>query len=101
MSIGGRGSLSSASSVSSPQRRSATSSEGSSSKIQHSTSSGRAGVSDAGGSRASTYLSCPSDEDRVDSLIAIGEPLAALPGRELIIARLLTDDTQLAEPRLR
>jgi DNA-binding SARP family transcriptional activator len=38
-----------------------------------------------------------SDESRLDSLVAIGEPLASLPGRELIIARLLSDDTQLAE----
>jgi hypothetical protein len=38
-----------------------------------------------------------SDENRLDSLVAIGEPLASLPGRELIIARLLSDDTQLAE----
>ena len=36
------------------------------------------------------------DEDRLDSLLAVGEPLAALPGRELIIARLLADDTELA-----
>jgi DNA-binding SARP family transcriptional activator len=42
-------------------------------------------------------LIVPSDENRLDSLVAIAEPLASLPGRELIIARLLSDDTQLAE----
>jgi len=40
-------------------------------------------------------LVVPSDEGQLDSLLAVGEQLAALPGWELIIARLLSDDTQL------
>ncbi len=40
-------------------------------------------------------LVLPSTEDRLDELLAIAEPLAKLPGRELIIARLLRDETEL------
>ena len=40
-------------------------------------------------------LVLPSADDRLDGLLAIGEPLAALPGRELIIARLLEDEGAL------
>ena len=40
-------------------------------------------------------LVIPSAEDQVDPLLAIAEPLAALPGRELIIARLVEDEDAL------
>jgi DNA-binding SARP family transcriptional activator len=40
-------------------------------------------------------LVLPSSHDRVESLLAIAEPLGGLPGRELIIARLLPDETDL------
>jgi DNA-binding SARP family transcriptional activator len=40
-------------------------------------------------------LVLPSAEDRVDHLLAVAEPLAALPGRELIIARLVDDESAL------
>jgi DNA-binding SARP family transcriptional activator len=40
-------------------------------------------------------LVLPSEEDRLEGLLAIGEPLARLPGRELIIARLVEDETEL------
>jgi hypothetical protein len=41
-------------------------------------------------------LLVPSREDRLDTLLAVGAPLAARPGRELILARLLADDAELA-----
>jgi DNA-binding SARP family transcriptional activator len=41
-------------------------------------------------------LVLPSGEDRLDALLAIAEPLAKFPGRELIIGRLLADETELA-----
>jgi DNA-binding SARP family transcriptional activator len=41
-------------------------------------------------------LVLPSDERRLDALLRIAEPLARRPGRELLIARLLTDDGELA-----
>ena len=47
----------------------------------------------AGPGRALLVL--PSTEDRLDELLAIVEPLAKLPGRELIIARLLQDESEL------
>jgi DNA-binding SARP family transcriptional activator len=42
-----------------------------------------------------TVLVLSSDEDQLDGLLAIAEPLAKLPGRELIIARLVEDETDL------
>ena len=44
---------------------------------------------------ARAVLVLPSDDDRIDSLVAIAEPLAKLPGRELIIARLVADENEL------
>lgn len=41
-------------------------------------------------------LVVPSDEDRLEGLLAIAEPLARRPGRELIIARLIADEGELA-----
>jgi DNA-binding SARP family transcriptional activator len=40
-------------------------------------------------------LIVPSNESRLDALLAVAEPLASIPGRELIVARLLADDTEL------
>jgi len=40
-------------------------------------------------------LVLPSDEDQLDRLLAIAEVLATLPGRELIIARLVEDEAEL------
>jgi DNA-binding SARP family transcriptional activator len=40
-------------------------------------------------------LVLPSAEDRLDRLLAIAEPLAALPGRELMIARLVGNEGEL------
>ena len=40
-------------------------------------------------------LLVPSAEDRLNRLLAIAEPLAALPGRELIIARLVENEGAL------
>jgi DNA-binding SARP family transcriptional activator len=40
-------------------------------------------------------LVLPSDDDRLEDLLAIAEPLGALPARELIIARLVTDEVEL------
>ena len=41
-------------------------------------------------------LVLPSEDIQVDALLAIAEPLARFPARELMIARLLTDETELA-----
>jgi DNA-binding SARP family transcriptional activator len=40
-------------------------------------------------------LVLPSADDRLDGLLAIAEPLASLPMRELIVARLLADESEL------
>jgi DNA-binding SARP family transcriptional activator len=51
-----------------------------------------------GGSVSETrglVLVLPRDEGRLDSLLAIGEPLARSPQRELIIARLIADESEL------
>ena len=40
-------------------------------------------------------LVLPSDEDQLDGLLAIAGPLAQLPGRELIIARLVEHESEL------
>ncbi len=40
-------------------------------------------------------LVLPSDEHRLDALLAIAEPLAGLPSRELVIARLVEDESQV------
>jgi len=55
----------------------------------------RAGVagSSAGSDRAVLVL--PLRENRLDALLAIAEPLAVPPTRELIIARLLADESEL------
>jgi DNA-binding SARP family transcriptional activator len=47
----------------------------------------------AGPGRALLVL--PSTEDRLDGLLAVAEPLAKLPGRELIIGRLLAHESEL------
>ena len=44
-------------------------------------------------------LVLPSDDDRLEDLLAIAEPLARLPARELIIARLLADESELDQRR--
>ena len=41
-------------------------------------------------------LVLPSDDERLDALLAVAEPLARLPGRALLIARLLPDEALLA-----
>lgn len=41
-------------------------------------------------------LVLPSADDRLDGLLAVAEPLARLPGRELIIGRLLANEGELA-----
>ena len=41
-------------------------------------------------------LVLPSSDERVEALLAVAEPLARLPGRALLIARLLPDETVLA-----
>jgi DNA-binding SARP family transcriptional activator len=41
-------------------------------------------------------LVLPSHEDRLDALLAVAEPLATSPSRELIIARLVADESALA-----
>ncbi len=41
-------------------------------------------------------LVLPSADDRLDGLLAIAEPLASFPARELIVARLLADASGLA-----
>jgi len=41
-------------------------------------------------------LVLPSDDERLEALLAVAEPLATLPGRSLLIARLLPDETLLA-----
>jgi hypothetical protein len=55
---------------------------------------GRRAVADAQPDR--TVLVLPSEEYRLDELLAVAEPLAMLPGRELLIARLLPDEVALA-----
>jgi DNA-binding SARP family transcriptional activator len=40
-------------------------------------------------------LVLPADEDRIDRAIAVGELFAAVQGRELIVARLVPDETAL------
>jgi DNA-binding SARP family transcriptional activator len=42
-------------------------------------------------------LVLPAAEHRLDGLLAIAEPLAALPGRELIVAWLVEDETALEQ----
>lgn len=41
-------------------------------------------------------LVLPSADEQLDALLAVAEPLAALPGRALLIARLLADEASLA-----
>jgi DNA-binding SARP family transcriptional activator len=41
-------------------------------------------------------LVLPSTDERTDDLLTIAEPLALLPGRELLIARLLPDESPLS-----
>jgi DNA-binding SARP family transcriptional activator len=45
---------------------------------------------------AGAVLALPSREDRLDGLLAIAEPLVAAQSRELIIARLVADEAELA-----
>ena len=44
-----------------------------------------------------TLLVAPSGEDTVDTLLSIAEPLATLPGRELLIAHLVREESKLAD----
>ena len=41
-------------------------------------------------------LILPSADERLDALLVVAEPLAALPGRSLLIARLVADEASLA-----
>jgi len=50
---------------------------------------------DPAAGRDRALLVLPSDEDRLDGLLAVAEPLARLPGRELIIGRLLAEESEL------
>jgi DNA-binding SARP family transcriptional activator len=66
----------------------------------------RSAAVDASGSLRGAVLVVMLGEDRLDELLAIAEPLARDPSRELILARLLTDrgdvaaaTTELAERR--
>jgi DNA-binding SARP family transcriptional activator len=43
-----------------------------------------------------TLLVVPSGDERLDALLAVAEPLAALPDRSLILARLLTEESEVA-----
>lgn len=43
-----------------------------------------------------SILVLPAEDDSVDALLTVAEPLAGLPGRELIIARLVTEESKLA-----
>lgn len=45
--------------------------------------------------RISSCSSLPSSDDRLDALLEAAAPLARLPGRALLIARLLADEAQL------
>jgi DNA-binding SARP family transcriptional activator len=45
--------------------------------------------------RVGAILLVPADEVRLEAFLAIAEPLARLPGRELIIARLLKEESEL------
>jgi len=47
-------------------------------------------------SRQRAIMAVAADEDRLDELLAIAEPLARQPARELILARFLEDDSNLA-----
>ena len=93
MSTEGRGRCSWRSSGSSPPRRSTRSSGRFWRRIRRSTWTGPTPAPAAGPGRA--LLVVPSTLDRLDELLAIAEPLAQLPGRELIIARLLQDEGEL------
>jgi DNA-binding SARP family transcriptional activator len=43
-----------------------------------------------------TLLVAPSRDDRLDALLSVAEPLAALPNRALLIARLVADERDVA-----
>jgi DNA-binding SARP family transcriptional activator len=43
-----------------------------------------------------TQLVVPGADDRIDALLSVAKPLAALPGRALIVARLAEHESQLA-----
>ena len=42
-----------------------------------------------------SLLAVASDSERLDALVSVVEPLARLPGRELILARLVEDESEL------
>ena len=48
-------------------------------------------TSDPAATPGRAVLVLPSAEDRLDGLLTVAEPLARLPGRELIIGRLLAN----------
>jgi DNA-binding SARP family transcriptional activator len=50
----------------------------------------------AGATPGRAVLVLPSAEDRLDGLLTVAEPLARLPGRELIIGRLLANEEELS-----
>ena len=47
--------------------------------------------------RDRAVLLVPADEDGLDGLLSLAEPLAKLPGRELIIARMVGDERELED----
>jgi DNA-binding SARP family transcriptional activator len=50
-----------------------------------------------GPSRGRSVLVVASDEEPLDALLSLAEPLARLPGSELIIARLVADELELSD----
>ena len=56
-----------------------------------------AGTSAGRGERAGTVLLAGRDPSRVDPLVAIAEPLARQPARELIVALMVDDEARLVE----
>jgi hypothetical protein len=49
-----------------------------------------------GAARERAVLAVSSDESGLEALLSLAEPLARLPGRELIVARLVADERELA-----
>jgi DNA-binding SARP family transcriptional activator len=51
--------------------------------------------SGSGGTAERTVLAAPGDDATIARLLALAEPLAKLPGRELIVARLVANEREL------
>ncbi len=54
------------------------------------------GISQPAAAADRIILVLPSGDERLDALLAVAEPLARLPGRALLVARLLPDEALLA-----